>query len=158
MSRAFDPRRKFAFATASLRFVMLGKFTAQGHEGVSFFRASRRLHRETPSLAGSLGSWRLVVARPCSARSQSVVVGASRRSAAPGSQFMGAAGYGSSEFCSVVRSAPLAPSAPGFIVRPVLWLAIPAMPNYSIERTRPGKPGRASHVKRWASRSGKSAA
>jgi hypothetical protein len=27
-----------------------------------------------------------------------------------------------------------------------------ARPNPSIERTRPGKPGRASHVKRWASR------
>ncbi len=42
MSRAFDPRRKFAFATASLRFAMLGKFTAQVHEGVSVFPASKR--------------------------------------------------------------------------------------------------------------------
>jgi hypothetical protein len=51
-------------------------------------------------------------------------------------------------FCLVVRSAPLAAGVPGLIVRPVLWLATPAMPNPSIERTSPGKPGLASHVKR----------
>jgi hypothetical protein len=148
MSRAFDPRRKFAFATASLGFVMLGEFTAQGHQRRLLLPRIEVSRQEKPSLAGSLGSWRLAVARACSARSQSVVVGAPRRSAAPGSQFMGAAGYGSSGFRLVVRSAPLAAGDPGFIVRPVLRLAIPAMPNPSIERTRPGKPGRASHVKR----------
>jgi hypothetical protein len=148
MSRAFDPRRRFAFATASLRFVMLGKFTAQGHERRLVLPRIEASGQEKPSLAGSLGSWRLVVARAWPARSQSVVVGAPRRSAAPGSQFVGAAGYGSSEFCLVVRSAPLAAGDPGFIVQPVLRLAIPAMPNPSMERTRPGKPGRASHVKR----------
>jgi hypothetical protein len=148
MSRAFDPRRKFAFATASLRFAMLGKFTAQGHQRRLVLPRIEASGREKPSLAGSLGSWRLAVTSTSSARSQTVVVGAPRRSAAPGSQFVGAAGYGSSGFCSVVRSAPLAASVPGLIVRPVLRLAIPAMPNPSIERTSPGKPGLASHVKR----------
>jgi hypothetical protein len=120
----------------------------RGNEGVSLFRASRRLRQEKPSWQGRWFHGRLAVARTCSARSQSVVVGAPRRSAAPGSQFMGAAGYGSSGRRLVVRSAPLAAGASGLIVQPVLWLAIPAMPNPSIERTRPGKPGRASHVKR----------
>jgi hypothetical protein len=148
MSRAFDPRRKFAFATASLRFAMLGKFTAQGHQRRLVLPRIEVSGQEKPSLAGSLRSWRFAVARPCSARSQSVVVGASRRSAALGSQFKGAAGYGSSGFCLVVSSAPLAAGVPGLIVRPVLRLAIPAMPNPSIERTSPGKPSLASHVKR----------
>ena len=75
------------------------------------------------------------------------VVGASRRSATPGSQLVGAAGYGSSvllggKHCAVgsKRSRPyrLASS----VARQ------PAMPNPSIERTCPGKPGHASHVKR----------
>jgi hypothetical protein len=148
MSRAFDPRRKFAFATASVRFVMLGKFTAQVHQRRLVLPRIEASRQEKPSLAESLGSWRLCAARACSARSRSVVVGASRRSAAPGSQFRGAAGYGGSGFRLIVRSVPLAAGDSGFIVRPVLWLAIPAMPNPSIERTRPGKPGRASHVKR----------
>jgi hypothetical protein len=149
MSRAFDPRRKFAFATASLRFAMLGKFTAQVHQRRLVLPRIEASGQEKPSLAGSLSSWRLAAARHCSARSRSVVVGAPRRSAAPGSQFVGAAEYGSSESCLVVSLAPLAASAPSLIVRPVLRLAIPAMPNPSIERTSKGlRPFAASHVKR----------
>jgi hypothetical protein len=78
-----------AFATASLRFVMLGKFIAQVHPRRLVLPRIEASGQENPPLAGSLNSWRLAVASACSARSQSVVVGASRRSAAPGSQFGG---------------------------------------------------------------------
>jgi hypothetical protein len=137
-----------ASASASLRFAMLGKFTAQGHEVVSFFRASRRWASKCHLWQGRLVHSALSSLQPVRHAPSQFVVATSRRSAAPGSQFGGAAGYGSSGFRLVVRQAPLAASAPGLIVRPVLWLAIPAMPNPSIERTSPGKPGAASHVKR----------
>jgi hypothetical protein len=76
------------------------------------------------------------------------MVGASRRSAAPGSQYRGTAEYGSAGLACLrgleVRSAKLAP--PYHLGNTETGPR--AMPNYSIERTRPGKPGRASHVKR----------
>jgi hypothetical protein len=79
------------------------------------------------------------------------MVGASRRSAAPGSQYGGAAEYGSAGLARLrdleVRSAKLAP--PYHLGN--TEAAPRVMPNYSIERTSPGKPGLASHVKRWAS-------
>jgi hypothetical protein len=75
------------------------------------------------------------------------VVGASRRSAAPGSQFVGAAGYGSVVLLAVEVGAVGNTQARPY--RPASSVACQrAMPNPSIERTRPGKPGRASHVKR----------
>src|ERR1041384_4381549 len=126
---------------------MLGKFIAQVHEDVSFFLASRRWSQKC-----RLWLSRVVLsasaAPACSARSQSVVVGASRRSAAPGSQLWalpGTAALLSRFFGKPLR---LAPGVPGLIVLPVLRLATGAMPNPSIERTCPGKPGHASHVKR----------
>jgi hypothetical protein len=75
-------------------------------------------------------------------------VGASRRSAAPGSQYWGAAGYGSAGVTCLLRpelrSTML--SRGSRQARSVACRSV--MPNPSIERTRPGKPGRASHVKR----------
>jgi hypothetical protein len=100
-----------------------------------------------PSLAGSLGSWRLASAGLFG----TLPVSHGWRFAPQCCAWQSGSGR-----CRVRQlwvslgreSAPLAAGASGFIVRPVLWLAIPAMPNPSIERTRPGKPGRASHVKR----------
>jgi hypothetical protein len=76
------------------------------------------------------------------------VVGASRRSAAPGSQFGGAAGYGSAGVARL-RRPELRSTMLSRVSRQASSVAfVGAMPNPSIERTRPGKPGRASHVKR----------
>jgi hypothetical protein len=76
------------------------------------------------------------------------VVGASRRSAAPGSQFVGAAEYGSF-YVSLCRQAGAIGSRWSRPYRLAPSVARhPAMPNPSIERTCPGKPGQASHVKR----------
>jgi hypothetical protein len=113
------------------------------------------------SLGASLWPWSFVVrgacrgSRPLRKRSSRVsssegrrfqlVVGASRRL---NSQQLSAAMEGSA------RSAPLAKlkrsakdnTGSSRLARSV---AVPSVtPNYSIERTRPGKPGRASHVKR----------
>ena len=77
------------------------------------------------------------------------VVGASRRSAAPGSQFVGAAGYG--RCLSFGCYAAAVQSRVKFRASSSKSACRSARPNPSIERTRPGKPGRASHVKRWAS-------
>jgi hypothetical protein len=73
------------------------------------------------------------------------VVGASRRLK---SQLLGAATEGSADLESVPRPRHIAQEN-ARVSRLARSEALPgAMPNYSIERTRPGKPGRASHVKR----------
>jgi hypothetical protein len=77
------------------------------------------------------------------------MVGASRRL---NSQQLSAAMEGSARPARVARSKYSAKknAGPSRLARSV---AVPGVtPNPSIERTRPGKPGRASHVKRWASR------
>jgi len=76
------------------------------------------------------------------------VVGASRRSAAPGGQAVGAAGYGSSRL-SLCRGAVVIGgrrSRPYRLASPVARQR--AMPNPSINRTCPGKPGHAGYLKR----------
>jgi hypothetical protein len=76
------------------------------------------------------------------------VVGASRRSAAPGSQQLGAATRGSAGSASVSRPRPIGSSGSraSRLARPE---SVPrVMLNPSIERTLPGKPVSASHVKR----------
>ena len=76
------------------------------------------------------------------------VVGASRRSAAPGNHLVGAAGYGSSG-SALRREVGVLGSKRARPYR--LWPSVPAhrlMLNPSIERTCPGKPGHASHIER----------
>jgi hypothetical protein len=74
------------------------------------------------------------------------VVGASRHSAAPGSQSVESRRHRRRAPCqrwyAPANPGRSAPCRLGHRARPR------AMPNPSIERTRPGKPGRASHVKR----------
>jgi hypothetical protein len=105
---------------------------------------ARRSHLWQGRLVHSaLSSLRLVRHAP-----SQFVVGASRRSAAPGSQGFErcrvrhryARLYAQS--CSTLRHMA-SPWHPGNTEA-----APSVMPNLSIERTRPGKPGRASHVKR----------
>jgi hypothetical protein len=73
------------------------------------------------------------------------VVGASRRLK---SQQLGAATEGGAELLSV-RSPKYIAQENARVSRLARSEAVPsAMPNYSIERTSPGKPGAASHVKR----------
>jgi hypothetical protein len=77
-----------------------------------------------------------------------VMVGASRRL---NSQKLSAAMEGSARSARAARRRYSAKenTGPSRLARSV---AVPGVtPNPSIERTRPGKPGRASHVKRWAS-------
>jgi hypothetical protein len=73
------------------------------------------------------------------------VVGASRRLK---SQQLSAALDGSASTASVPRAEYITQENAG-VSRLARSVAVPsAMPNYSIERTCPGKPGHASHVKR----------
>jgi hypothetical protein len=78
------------------------------------------------------------------------VVGASRRSAAPGSQSVESRRH-RRRALSLRRVASGSISAGLHRASWILRTRARVMPNPSIERTRPGKPGRASHVKRWAS-------
>jgi hypothetical protein len=81
-------------------------------------------------------------------RQSQSVVGAPRRSAAPGSRSLGAAEYGSlgPKRCREAGVIAGKKCRPYRLASSVAHQS--AMPNPSIERTRPGKPGRASHVKR----------
>jgi hypothetical protein len=111
-------------------------------------RRARRSHLwQGRQIHSALSSLRLVRHAP-----SQFVVGASRRSAAPGSQYWSAARDGSAGVACLLRpelrSTTLARVSQQ--ARPVAFGSV--MLNPSIERTRPGKPGRASHVKRWASR------
>jgi hypothetical protein len=118
------------------------------------------------SLDASLWPWAFVVrgacrgSRPLRKRSSRVspsegrrfqlVVGASRRL---NSQQLSAAMEGSARSAPLARLKRIAKDNTGSSSRLARSVAVPSVtPNYSIERTRPGKPGRASHVKRWASR------
>jgi hypothetical protein len=74
-------------------------------------------------------------------------VGAPRRSAAPGSQLIGAAVYGS-DFPSLRCYAPFIVVEVSFRASNHKAACLCARPNPSIERTSPGKPGAASHLKR----------
>jgi hypothetical protein len=76
------------------------------------------------------------------------VVGASRRSAAPGGQAVGAAGYGSSAFSSCREARTIGNRRSTVYRLQSSGAGQRARPNPSIERTSPGKPGLASHVKR----------
>jgi hypothetical protein len=89
---------------------------------------------------------------PSVGRRFQVVVGASRRSAAPGSQYWSAAKDGSAGLARLrrpeLRSTMLSRAS-----RQASSVAFTgATPNPSMERTLSGKPVSASHVKRWASR------
>jgi hypothetical protein len=96
----------------------------------------RRVH-------GALSSLQLVRHAP-----SQFVVGASRRSAAPGSQYWSAARDGSAGVARLQRP-ELRSAMLSRVSRQASSVAFGSvMPNPSIERTRPGKPGRASHVKR----------
>jgi hypothetical protein len=75
------------------------------------------------------------------------VVGASRRSAAPGGRSVGAAGYGSLVL-SRRRVGAIGSKRSGPYRLASSEARHGALPNPSIERTSPGKPGAASHVKR----------
>jgi hypothetical protein len=77
------------------------------------------------------------------------VVGASRRL---NSQQLSAAMEGSARSARMARQTYSAKeiTGPSRLARSEAVQGV--TPNPSIERTRPGKPGRASHVKRWASR------
>jgi hypothetical protein len=88
----------------------------------------------------------------CSASNQRVV-GTLRRRAAPGGQPSSAAEYRCSflslRACGGVR---VAKSAGGFVAFAGTGPCQRVMPNPSINRTCPGKPGHAGYLKRWASR------
>jgi hypothetical protein len=110
-------------------------------------RARRSHLRQGRWVHSALSSLRLVRHAP-----SQFVVGASRHSAAPGSQYWSAAEYGSAGVARLSRP-ELRSTMLSRVLRQASSVACGSvMPNPSIERTRPGKPGRASHVKRWASR------
>jgi hypothetical protein len=85
----------------------------------------------------------------CSASNQSVV-GASRRSAAPGGQSVGAAAYGGSFLSLRACSAVVVAKSRGVFTFAGSGPCQRVMPNPSINRTCPGKPGHAGYLKRWA--------
>ena len=130
------------------------------------FRGNAPLHARHGGFAlrnasyGQAGSLRLAGAfsrtrRPT--RSSEVcmsVVGASRRSAAPGVQFIGAAGYyGSSGLVLCHGVGAVGGRSPRPYRSESSVARHRAMPNPSIERTSQGlRPCAASHLKRWASR------
>ena len=125
-----------------------------GNASLLAWHRSFALRNAPPGQAGALRLASAVHRSLATSRSSGFcmsVVGAPRRSAAPGSQSVGAAGYGSSVL-------PLGEAGAVGSKRPRPYRLAPsvachrAMPNPSIERTCPGKPGHASHVKRWASR------
>jgi hypothetical protein len=84
----------------------------------------------------------------CGSASNQVVVGASRRSAAPGGQSIGAAGYGCSSLSLRASTVVVVAKSGGFFVFTGSGPCQRVMPNPSINRTCPGKPGHAVYLKR----------
>jgi hypothetical protein len=93
-----------------------------------------------PSACGVSGGCRL--------SSSQGVVGASRRSAAPGGQSVGAAEYGCSFLSLLAHTSVVLAKSGGVFAFAGSGPCQRVMPNPSIERTCPGKPGHASHLKR----------
>jgi hypothetical protein len=89
------------------------------------------------------------VSSSCYSASNQEVVGASRHSAAPGGQSVGAAEYGCSfpslRACRWCRGGKV---EGGFFVFTSSGPCQRVMPNPSINRTCPGKPGHAGYLKR----------
>jgi hypothetical protein len=145
-SRCWPSKREGAASSSLTRY--LARVERRFTRDIAFSQEPRHRARRSHLWQGRwvhsvLSSLRLVRHAP-----SQFLVGASRRSAAPGSQYGGAAGYSSAGVARLLRPA-LRSTRLSRASRQASSVACgSAMPNPSIERTRPGKPGRASHVKR----------